>query len=56
MHGSVIGVGRVISRLHEAKEGMAVRRVKVEVADQTELMKEMEAEGGETVAAGESVE
>ena len=35
MHGSVIGVGRVISRLDEAKEGMAVRRVKVEVADQT---------------------
>ena len=51
MHGSVIGVGRVISRLDEAKEGMAVGRVKVEVADQT-----WEYQVGEVMVTGVHVQ
>jgi hypothetical protein len=44
MHGSVVGVGRVVTSLDKSEERMTVRRVESKVADQTELMKEMEAE------------
>ena len=35
MQGSVVGVGRVVSRLDQSEERMTVRRVKTKVADQT---------------------
>ena len=35
MHGSVVGVSRVVSGLDQSEEGMTVRRVEAKVADQT---------------------
>ena len=35
MHGSVVGVGRVVASLDQSEEGMTVRRVEAKVADQT---------------------
>ena len=35
MHGSVVGVGRVISGLNQSEERMTIRRVETEVTDQT---------------------
>ena len=35
MHGSVVGVGRVVTSLDKSEERMTVRRVESKVADQT---------------------
>merc|ERR1719192_1459641 len=46
---SVVRVGRVVARFNKTKERMAIGGIEAKVADQTKLMKQMEAKCRETV-------